>query len=456
MLKYDPEEEVDTVGQFSGMFAVLTKGPGARTAAHDEGRGARLSVRDVYEYCESVCFRPGPVGTVGAEVEWLVVDPRHPSAHVSPQRWRGLLANAGYVAHSRLPGGGTVTAEPGGQLEISSAPSGDLKTLHRAMRDDLRTVQAALARDGLVLVGRGTDSVRRPLLQTDDARYLHMSSYFGRPGLDMMCTTAALQINLDIGTDTAEASRRWRLAHRLGPVLVAAFANSPLRAEPIGPCRRSGLKSSRQAIWAALDPGRTRAPKDSPDVACGPATAWARYALDAKVMMVRTPHGLAPASGMTFGEWLACDTGTGPTRADLEHHLTTLFPPVRPRGWLELRMIDAVPDPWWAVAVALACVLMDDPEATDRAAEAVEPLASEDDVSLRAARDAMADSRIATAARSCFVAAGEALARRGATALLTLLDEYLSRYVLRGRCPADDVLDGVARLSLPHEEIPCL
>src|SRR5690606_15564989 len=127
------------------------------------------------------------------------------------------------------------------------------------------------------LAGHGIDPVRGPLLQTDQPRYACMCRYFlaggfGDAGLTMMCSTASIQVNLDIGADHADALRRWRLAHALGPVLTAAFANSPVRAG-----RRTGLRSTRQALWAALDPCRTLPVlRDGADG--DPAEAWTRYA----------------------------------------------------------------------------------------------------------------------------------------------------------------------------------
>ncbi|MBX6769008.1 MAG: hypothetical protein IRY90_17975, partial [Actinomadura rubrobrunea] len=242
--------------------------------------------------------------------------------------------------------------------------------------------------------------------------------------------SASVQVCLDIGADAADADRRWRLAHALGPVLVAAFANSPVRAG-----RRTGLRSTRQAVWAALDPCRT-GPVLRPGADGDPAEAWARYALDARVMVMRTDDGGWVADpGMTFREWL---DGGRPTLDDLVYHLSTLFPPVRPRGWLELRMIDALPGAYWAVPVAVATALLDDARASAVAEAATEPVADQWDA---AARSALADPDLAKATRACFHAALDALPRLGAGHLIPLVEEYTSRYVERGRCPADDIAD---------------
>lgn len=372
---------------------------------------SRLTIDDVYEHVSGVCFKTGPPGQVGAETEWFVVDRREPAGHVSLARLRALMDAAG-----PLPAGSRVTYEPGGQLELSSLPQPDVAAAHAAMARDVAHAGAHLARHGLALEGRGTDP-RPPRLQADSGRYRCMRAYFGESGLAMMCGTASIQVCLDIGADEKDAARRWRLANALGPVLVAAFANSP------GPRARS----TRQVIWETLDPPRTRPVGDGDG---DPVDAWARYALDAGVMLIR--DGWVAAPGMTFREWLA--TGR-PGRDDLVYHLSTLFPPVRPQGWLEFRMIDALPEPYWPVPIAVVAALLDDPLAAEIATEAAEPVK---DRWRAAARDALGDPELARAARRCFDAARDALPRLGADALADLVDAYAARFVERARCPADE------------------
>lgn len=398
----------------------------------------RLTVDDVYQHIRGVCFKTGPPGTVGAETEWFVVDAADPAAHVPAGRVRALVAGAGTP-----PGGSRITYEPGGQLELSSAPYRGLGELHDALEEDIVHVRDALEPAGLRLAGHGVDPVRRPRFQADHPRYQCMRDYysaggFADVGLAMMCSTASVQVCLDIGSDTADAARRWRLAHALGPVFVAAFANSPLRAG-----RRTGMRSSRQGIWTELDPCRTL-PVLRDGVDGDPAEAWTRYALDAQVMLIHTASGeWVSDPGMSFGEWL--DKGE-PGERDLTYHLSTLFPPVRPRGWLELRMIDALPGPYWPVPVAVVTALLDDPAASAAAEAAAEPVAH---LWAESARCGLADASLAAAARACFRAALDALPRLGAAPLVPLVDEYARRYVERGRCPADDV----SPLS-PSEEDP--
>ncbi|XRQ16707.1 ergothioneine biosynthesis glutamate--cysteine ligase EgtA [Actinomadura welshii] len=399
-----------------------------------------MTVDDVYQHIHGVCFKTGPPGTVGAETEWFVVDAADTAAHVPAGRVRALVAAAGPP-----PGRSKVTYEPGGQLELSSAPLPGLAELYAALTRDIAHVQDALAAEGLALVGHGVDPVRGPRFQADHPRYACMRDYFrsgGFPdaGLAMMCSTASVQVNLDIGADRADACRRWRLAHALGPVLVAAFANSPLRAG-----RPTGMRSTRQGIWTELDPCRTLPVlRDGADG--DPAEAWTRYALDAQVMLVHTAEGeWVSDPGMSFLEWLAKGE---PGEGDLAYHLSTLFPPVRPRGWLELRMIDALPGPYWPVPVAVATALLDDPAASRAAEDAAAPVAH---LWAEAARHGLSDPSLAAASRACFAAALDALPRLGAPGLVPIVAEYARRYVERGRTPADDP----APLPLSEEDPAC-
>ncbi|MDG4866309.1 glutamate-cysteine ligase family protein, partial [Streptomyces sp. T-3] len=154
-----------------------------------------------------------------------------------------------------------------------------------------------------------------------------------------------------------------------------------------------------------------------------PRAAWTRHVLDAPVMCVRTDDGPWPVpQGLSFREWVRTGRPRPPTRADLDYHLTTLFPPVRPRGHLELRMIDAQPgEDGWLVPLAVVDALFDDPEATERAYRTVKPLAErascpapDNPLWRSAARDGLTDPELREAAVECFAAALEALPRRGA------------------------------------------
>lgn len=400
-----------------------------------------------------ICFKNGPPRRVGVELEWLVHDELGPLRRIGPSRLRAAFADL-----RRLPLRSTLTQEPGGQLELSSPPADSLTQCVESMTADLEAVRALLWLHRLRLVGFGHDPWNRPRRLLTLPRYTAMEEYFDRAGpvgRSMMCSTASVQVCLDAGTADGGPDgyrARWRLAHLLGPVLVAAFANSPLSHG-----RPTGLRSTRQAVWTLLDPARTVAPPDDAD----PRDAWAAYALDAPVLCIRRDGGswMVP-TGLTFREWVS-DRGRSAsprpaTEDDLTYHLTTLFPPVRPHGHLELRMIDAQPgDDGWIVPLALVTALLEDPVAALAAYEAVRPLdprpyhrAPGNPLWWRAARDGMADTALRLAAEACFDAATEALPRIGASAVIRdAVAGFAERYVARGRSPADDLLE-------PHRTTP--
>jgi glutamate--cysteine ligase len=377
-------------------------------------------------------------GRVGLEIEWLprLVDDTTRAAPHAVVRHAVDAAGPG-------PGGCAATFEPGGQLELSSPPLPGVTAASAAMRADAEHITATLAAAGVTLVGLGLDPVGTGGRVVDSPRYSAMEAYFdggGPAGRTMMRATAAIQVNLDLRAPGGDsAGDRWLLAHALGPVLTAAFGNSPCENG-----RPTGWRSRRLATWLAIDPGRT-----APVGGREPCAAWGRYALAARVMFIRGHRNayqpvLEP---LTFAQWIADGHELGyPTADDLAYHLTTLFPPVRPRGWLELRMLDSLPGRWWPVAAAVVTALLDDAEAAATAARAT---AHTGDLWIQAARDGLHDPRLDAAARSCFAAAQGALDRMGVDRVTqTLTADYVDRYVARGRCPADDRLDEMARGEL--------
>ena len=379
----------------------------------------------------AAALRPGPVGRVGLELEGHLVDLAGPGRRVTWPRIRAVLDALG-----PLPGGSRVTLEPGGQVELSGPPLAGVAAAVAALRADRAVLADALARDGLGLALLGTDPLRPPTRVHPGARYAAMEEHFTaagchEAGLAMMTSTASLQVNLDAGPPEGWSSRV-RLAHQLGPVLIAVSACSPLLSG-----RPTGWRSTRQRIWGDLDQARCGPLLGGAD----PAGEWAAYALSAPVMLVRDDDGGATPvrSGAAFADWLTgeADLGRRPTRADLDYHLTTLFPPVRPRGFLEIRYLDAAPEPWWPALAAVAATLLDDPVAADRAAEASEPVAG---AWTRAARDGLADPALRRAATGCLTAAVDAVPevlRPEVTALAEL--------VVAGRSPGDAVLTAAQR-----------
>jgi glutamate--cysteine ligase len=388
------------------------------------------SSEEAAQYITNGCLIDGPLGRVGLEMEAHCFDPLDPQRRPSWNEITDILQQL-----PPLPGGSAVTVEPGGAVELSGPPGDGVAAAIGAMDDDQAVLRQAFANAGLGLVYLGADPLRAPNRVNPGARYRAMEEFFAashsaEAGAAMMTSTASVQINLDAGPQAGWADRV-RLAHALGPTMIAIAANSPMLGGEF-----SGWQSTRQWVWGQMDSAR-----------CGPilgasgddpGTDWARYALKAPVMMVHNPEAVALTHYVSFADWtdgsaLLCDRR--PTLADLDYHLTTLFPPVRPRQWLEIRYLDSAPDEYWpAIAFTLAA-LLDDPAAADAAAAAVEPVATAWD---NAARLGLGDRRLHEAAISCV-----AIAAEKAPAELTDAMQRLIHTVERGRCPGDDFSDQV-------------
>ncbi len=390
---------------------------------------AGITVDDVRAFVATRCFTPGPSARVGVEVEWLAVCADSPQDRVPVS----VVGTPG----AELAAGSRLTFEPGGQIELSAPPLQGIGPACAALAADAALLASELRDHGVGLVGLGLDPRVDRSRAFPSPRYDAMEPYVDAhcdAGRTMMGGTAAGQVTLDVGATSDIAAARWHRAHDLGPTLAAAFANSPLAAGA-----PSGWKSRRLVVWDELDPDRTASAEAGPR---DPAEAWLHYALNANVMLIRADDDryVAQVAPLTFADWIARGHELGyPTLDDLEYHLTTLFPPVRPRGWLELRMIDSLPDPWWRVAVAVATTLVCDDAAADAAAAAIEPTRGR---WLDAARAGLDAPGFAASAHSCFTAALDAMVRLGTDATTVLaVESFVERYVEPGRCPADDRLD---------------
>lgn len=330
---------------------------------------------DAEAYIRAICFKTGPPALIGAELEWTL---HHTAAPAAPLTTAAVRQALGRHAPALLdpprppvplPLGGTVTTEPGGQLEISSAPATSLAELHSAVSADLDHLTGLLSAAGLTLGEHGIDPHRIPRRLLDTPRYAAMERVFdvrGPHGRIMMCSTAGLQVCLDAGP-AGELATRWRAALALGPPLIALFANSARHAG-----RDTGLASTRMAAWWGMDPRVTHPPGPADD----PAEAWARYASAAPLLCVRRDGGCwDPPPGVTLRDWLGGALPWRPTIDDVDYHLSTLFPPVRPRGYLEVRYLDCQPGGDWIVPVAVLAALLGDRATTEAALDLATPVA---------------------------------------------------------------------------------
>ena len=163
--------------------------------------------------------------------------------------------------------------------------------------------------------------------------------------LEMMKATASTQVTFDYA-DEADAMRKFRVALMLGPIVNAIWANSPYSAG-----LPTGFASARSQVWLGMDPDRSGL---LPDLLADGLSfeRWLRYLLDVPMLFVVVEDEYRPADGLTFRAFMASGhDGYYPTMADWEIHLTTVFPEVRLKHFLEIRGADATP-PALAVAVA--------------------------------------------------------------------------------------------------------
>ena len=385
------------------------------------------------QYIADGCLVDAPLGRIGLEMEAHCFDPIDPYRRPS---WDEITEVRDQLP--ALPGGSVVTVEPGGAIELSGPPEDGIVAAIGSMNNDQAVLRKAFADVGLGLVFLGADPLRTPKRVNPGARYVAMEDFFTSSdseaaGARMMTSTASVQVNLDAGPRAGWAARV-RLAHALGPTMIAIAGNSPMLGGEF-----TGWVSTRQRVWGQMDSAR-----------CGPilgasgddpGTDWARYALKAPVMMVNTPDAsdtFAVTHWVPFADWADGRTLLGdrrPTIADLEYHLTTLFPPVRPRQWLEIRYLDSMPDDCWPAVVFTLVALLDDPVAAAVAVEAVEPVATAWDI---AAQLGLRDRRLHQAAIRCVAVAAER-----APAELTDAMDRLVRAVEQGRCPGDCFSDQV-------------
>lgn len=353
--------------------------------------------------------------------------------HAHRQGWSEGRTSKGTPCFT-LPAGGTLTFEPGGQLEYSSPACRSGGALLQLLRSVIPPLRAAAEAEGITLLAVGLDPLnpveRAPML-IHAKRYVRMAEYLSHRGVEgarMMRQTAAFQVSVDFDD---EPWLRWRVLNAAAPFVVAIFANSPIYAgEP------TGHQSARADVWRKLDPARTGIPYDRQ----APIRAYLDFALAAPAFL------LPPLDGehRPFGEWLTRDN---PTAEEWQDHLSTLFPEVRPRGHLELRSADSVPPQWYAAPLVLTAGVLYHP-GTLRAAADLLPL-PDPGLLERAGRVGLHDADIARTANDLFELALAGSAGLGSSYFhpsdIEEARDYFERYTKCARSPADDVLqDAVA------------
>ncbi len=281
--------------------------------------------------------------------------------------------------------GQSVSLEPGGQLELSGAP---LETIHQTCNEvntHLAQVRTVAERLGVGFLGIGIQPkwLRSDIPVMPKGRYGVMLAYMpkvGNLGLDMMLRTCTVQANLDFA-DEADMVRKFRVSLALQPIATALFANSPFTDG-----RPNGFLSYRSHIWTDTDPDRTGMMPFVFETGMG-FERYVDFALDVPMYFVYRDGKYINAAGQSFRDFMAGKLpalpGELPTMKDWEDHMTTAFPEVRLKTFLEMRGADGGP---WARLCALSAFwvgLLYDTEARDAAWDLVKDWTDEEREAMR-------------------------------------------------------------------------
>ncbi|MBB3347909.1 MULTISPECIES: glutamate--cysteine ligase [unclassified Sphingomonas] len=301
--------------------------------------------------------KPAPRWRIGTEHEKFVyaLGDHHAPSYDEPAGIRALLGEL--VQHGWRPveeGGnvialsgadGSVSLEPAGQFELSGAP---LENLHQTCAETgrhLAQVKAAGEALGIGFLGLGMwpDKTRAELPIMPKGRYAIMLRHMprvGTMGLDMMLRTCTIQVNLDYASE-ADMAKKFRVGLALQPLATALFANSPFTEG-----KPNGFLSYRSHIWSDTDPARTGMLPFVFEDGFG-YERYADYMLDVPMYFVYREGRYIDAAGLSFRDFLRGELsvlpGEKPTLDDWNDHLSTAFPEVRLKTFLEMRGADGGP-----------------------------------------------------------------------------------------------------------------
>ncbi|MFO0995675.1 MAG: glutamate--cysteine ligase [Alphaproteobacteria bacterium] len=297
--------------------------------------------------------------------------------------WAPVKEKGNIIALSKA--GASVTLEPGGQVELSGAPLATLFETCGEITEHLEQVKAVGKELGITFLSLGFDpeSPRADVPWMPKGRYKIMRAYMpkrGTLGLDMMVRTCTVQVNLDFGSE-ADMVKKFRASLALQPIATALFANSPFTEG-----KPNGFQSYRSHVWTDTDPDR-----------CGligfvfergmSFERYVDYMLDVPMYFVYRDGTYIDASGQSFRDFLAgrlpALPGEHPTMTDWADHLTTAFPEVRMKQFLEMRGADTGPMRHLCALPALWVGLLYDETALDAALDLVKDWSGEERETLR-------------------------------------------------------------------------
>jgi len=367
--------------------------------------------------------------------------------------WEPIMEGEDIIGLTSVTGLAAITLEPGGQFELSGAP---VETVHETSSEvHAHLAQVAeVARPlhlGFLALGMSPKWSRGETPMMPKGRYRIMSAYMpkvGSLGLDMMYRTCTVQTNLDFSSES-DMVKKLRVGLALQPIATALFANSPFTEGKL-----NGFLSFRSEIWRHTDPDRTGMLPWTFEPGMG-FERWVDYALDVPMYFIKRGDRYLDVSGQSFRALLAGELPSLPgeraTLSDWANHLTTIFPEVRLKRYLEMRGADAGPRRRIASLPAFWVGLVYDDGALDAAWDLVKDWTAEerqklrDDVPRLGLRAEIRGRSVRDIARLCLDLAHHGLARRARLDIggrdeqrhLDTLDEI----VARGVTPAEDLIE---------------
>ncbi|MFT4098261.1 MAG: glutamate--cysteine ligase [Rhodoblastus sp.] len=299
--------------------------------------------------------------------------------------WEPIMDGAALIGLFDEAGGGAISLEPGGQFELSGAP---VETVHDVESEfDAHIAAAKAIADPLGIsfldIGMSPLWTRAETPVMPKQRYGIMMRYMpkvGSRGLDMMFRTSTVQVNLDFQNER-DMVRKLRVSLALQPVATALFANSPFTDG-----RPNGMLSMRSEIWRDTDRARTGMMPFAFEDGMG-FERFVDYALDVPMYFVKRGDHYHDVAGANFRDLLAGRLAQLPgeraTMADWANHLSTLFPEVRVKRYIEMRGCDVGPRAHISALPALFVGLLYDPAALDEAEQLVSGWSADDRQALR-------------------------------------------------------------------------
>ncbi len=259
--------------------------------------------------------------------------------------WEPIMEGPNIIGLFDVTGGGAITLEPGGQFELSGAPVASVHRTCSELMAHLAQVREVAEPLSIGFLGLGMTPVWRrsdaPVMPK--GRYRIMTDYMpkvGRLGLDMMYRTCTVQANLDFSSEV-DMVKKLRVGLALQPVATALFANSPFTEG-----KPNGFLSFRSEIWRDTDADRSGMLPWAFEPGMG-YERWADYALDVPMYFVKRGDRYIDVAGRSFRDLMAGRLeelpGERASVADWANHLSTIFPEVRLKRFLEMRGADAGP-----------------------------------------------------------------------------------------------------------------